>query len=221
MRSGSSIMAELLWYTLGAGILASAAVLWVSMEPEILPQHKIVLGVLGGVFGALAFISMGRWFHPGPVKAETPTAVSPGNIGQKASSITNNGPVYNAPVINNYTVQNSAPTVKIVGPLPSTSNPDGTFDGYLVIRLESSYVPNSLTVAVNKADVVLSEPRPGIPQTGFQIGSRGIPGVRSVTFGQNADLFWETIQAPVAGEYVIVTRVASLEIKPRIEISVH
>jgi hypothetical protein len=58
MRDDSRPLAELLWYTLGAFILVGASLLWISLEQEIMIQHRIVLGAIGAIFGALALISL-------------------------------------------------------------------------------------------------------------------------------------------------------------------
>jgi hypothetical protein len=68
MRDDSRVLAELLWYTSGAAFLAGGALLWVSMETEILIQHRIVLATVGAVFGALALLSLGELL---PTHAQT------------------------------------------------------------------------------------------------------------------------------------------------------
>jgi hypothetical protein len=63
MRNDSSAVAELAWYTLGAFILVGASLLWISLEQKMLGQYKIVLGVIGAIFGGLALILIGEWIH--------------------------------------------------------------------------------------------------------------------------------------------------------------
>jgi hypothetical protein len=73
MKDNSRVLAELLWYTFGAAILAGAAILWISMEKEVLVQYRIVLALLGAIFGALSLLSIGEWIRPiASASAQTP-----------------------------------------------------------------------------------------------------------------------------------------------------
>jgi hypothetical protein len=71
-----STLEMLLWYTLGAFVLAGASIIWISLEPTIMKQHRVVLGFLGAIFGALALLSVGEWTHPTNAQPQTPTAPS-------------------------------------------------------------------------------------------------------------------------------------------------
>jgi hypothetical protein len=64
MRSGSNPFGELLWYTAGTFLLAGTAILWVSLEREMYTQQRIVLGVLGAIFGAVTLMTVGEFVKP-------------------------------------------------------------------------------------------------------------------------------------------------------------
>ena len=71
MKAERSVFAEFGWYTIGAFCLVGAAILWVSLEKEIMWQHKVVLGTVGAVFGALACLTAGEFFHPSTAQAQS------------------------------------------------------------------------------------------------------------------------------------------------------
>jgi hypothetical protein len=78
MDDNSAPVIELLWYTLGAFLLAGAAVLWITLEDKILIQQKIVLGVCGAFFGMLALLTIGELIHPSRASAQSPSAKTDG-----------------------------------------------------------------------------------------------------------------------------------------------
>jgi hypothetical protein len=90
---GSPPLFGLLWYTLGASVLAGASVLWITLEDTIMMQHKIVLAVCGAFFGGLALMTIGEWIHPTGANAQSP-ANPPGCSnsagGNNSGSMTNN-----------------------------------------------------------------------------------------------------------------------------------
>jgi hypothetical protein len=55
---------ELLWYTSGIVILASAALLWASVESGVIMQQRIILGFLGGLVGSIGLITIGEVVRP-------------------------------------------------------------------------------------------------------------------------------------------------------------
>ena len=61
-----------LWYALGALVLAGASLIWVSLEPAILVQHRLVVGTVGALFGALALLSVAEWIVPAKSQAPLP-----------------------------------------------------------------------------------------------------------------------------------------------------
>jgi hypothetical protein len=71
-----STLEMFLWYTLGAFVLAGASIIWISLEPTIMTQHRVVLGFIGAIFGALALLSLGEWTHPTSAQPQGPTAPS-------------------------------------------------------------------------------------------------------------------------------------------------
>jgi hypothetical protein len=71
MQDTSHELAGLLWYTPGALFLVGGGLLWISMESEVMIQQRFVLGVVGGIFGALAIISIGEMVRPSGVKAQS------------------------------------------------------------------------------------------------------------------------------------------------------
>ena len=80
MRDNPRMLYELLWYTAGAFVLCGAALLWISLEGEIMTQHRIILGFVGAVFGALALLSAGEWVHSGnAATVSAKSQQSPGN----------------------------------------------------------------------------------------------------------------------------------------------
>lgn len=72
----SSRFSELLWYSVGAFVLAGASLVWISLENEIMIQHRIVLGVIGAILGSLVMLSIAEWIHPMEAKAQTPGGMS-------------------------------------------------------------------------------------------------------------------------------------------------
>jgi hypothetical protein len=67
--------------------LVGACLIWVSLEPAILIQHRIVLGTLGALFGALALLSIGEWIKP--TSAQTPPQAPP-NVNGNCNNFGNN-----------------------------------------------------------------------------------------------------------------------------------
>jgi hypothetical protein len=97
------------WYALGAAVLAGASVIWVSLEPTMLIQHRIVVGSLGALLGCFALLSAGELINPtdaqpGPQSSTTPPISPPAN--PPSSPIVPTGPPVtiqgNGPVIFNY-----------------------------------------------------------------------------------------------------------------------
>jgi hypothetical protein len=72
-----------LWYTVGALILAGASLIWISLEPAILIQHRLVVGTLGALLGALVLLSVAEWM--GPAKSQTPLTLVP-SVNEKPPS---------------------------------------------------------------------------------------------------------------------------------------
>ena len=71
MHDTSYEVTELLWYTFGALFLVGGAFLWISMENQVMIQQRIVLGVIGAIFGALTVLSIGEMVRPFGVKAQS------------------------------------------------------------------------------------------------------------------------------------------------------
>jgi hypothetical protein len=66
-------LGELIWYTIGMFFLAGAAILWISLESNMVVQHKIVLGVIGAITGALVLLSAGEYIRPTAANAQAPS----------------------------------------------------------------------------------------------------------------------------------------------------
>jgi hypothetical protein len=79
MRDEKRALAELVWHTAGAFFLVSGALLWVSLEAEILWQHRLILVVSGSIFGALGALSLGEFVHQS--RAQTPPTASVPSVG--------------------------------------------------------------------------------------------------------------------------------------------
>ena len=133
-------------------------------------------------------------------------------------NITNNqGIITQGQVGNNYLFQFVPPTVHIVGELEPISNKDGTWTRQLIIRLNSQSPANALIVAVARSDFA---PTAKVDQMmGFQIMPRG-GGVSSIIGGETNGYVWRKLQTPARGEYVVYIQVASLDVKPQIQIGV-
>lgn len=87
MRDANRDAAEWTWYALGLGALAATSLLWVSTEPEMVWQQRILLGVIGAIFGGAAFIAAGEWARPKTMNAQTDSSPSPAHA--EPSSKTN------------------------------------------------------------------------------------------------------------------------------------
>ncbi len=74
--------------------------------------------------------------------------------------IGNTGIVTQGQIGNNYIIQNSVPTVSVVGELPLVKNADGTFTKQLILKLETKSPPNGLLVGVKKDDIRSQGRRP-------------------------------------------------------------
>jgi hypothetical protein len=131
--------------------------------------------------------------------------------------VTNNqGIVTQGQIGDNYIIQFKAPTISVIGQLPPTKNPDGTFNLQLVFRIVSQSPANRLTVAVMKDDVA-------IPPNGPSIGSVDVSprdGIAMQSASEQDGFLWRKIQSPSAGEYVVNTKVRSEDVKPRIQLQV-
>jgi|SRR5580698_10399217 hypothetical protein len=68
---------SLLCYALGSFILASASLIWISLEHEMMIQHRIVVAALGAIFGAFAFVSIGEWLGPSRAQVSAPQPQPP------------------------------------------------------------------------------------------------------------------------------------------------
>jgi hypothetical protein len=83
----SSHLAEMFWYSFGAFFLASASLLWVSLEDHLMIQHKIVVGALGAILGCLTLLTLAEWIKPSSAIAQVspnpPSSPPPwdGNMG--------------------------------------------------------------------------------------------------------------------------------------------
>lgn len=100
IENSSAPLTELLWYTLGAFLLAGTACLWVTLEDEILIQHKVVLGVCGAFFGVFALLAIGEWIHPSGANAQS-TAAKADTGGNTATSTGQQGGVTAGTIIIN------------------------------------------------------------------------------------------------------------------------
>jgi hypothetical protein len=106
---------------------------------------------------------------------------------------------------NNYIIQFKAPTISVIGQLPPMKNPDGTFNLQLAFRIDSQSSANSLLVSIMKEDVVRGNFRVLRRESGVTMGSGG----------EKNGYLWQKIQAPTAGEYVVIATVRSEDVKPR------
>jgi hypothetical protein len=97
---GKSALVEALWYDTGAFFLLGASILWVTLEKDVVIQHRIVMAVLGAIFGGLSLYAISLWLRPPTAGAEpslaSPTAppsqaISPSHksdVAQSSNSIT-------------------------------------------------------------------------------------------------------------------------------------
>jgi hypothetical protein len=77
-----NIAAQFLWYALGTFFLLGAAFLWISLEPVMLVQHRIVVGVIGAIFGVLGSLAIAERIRPTP-------AADPPQAGSHATTVRN------------------------------------------------------------------------------------------------------------------------------------
>jgi hypothetical protein len=77
---------ELKWYTIGFGFLAGTCLLWAWSEAGIVPQQRVVLGVVGAIFGGLLLMFIGELIRPTASVAQNDKGVS-----QSGSSGTSTG----------------------------------------------------------------------------------------------------------------------------------
>ncbi len=111
MRTAPRALQELLWYTIGALILAGTCLLWASIEPGFVMQQRIVLAVIGALAGALALTTIGESIRPHPASAQSKQE-QPGipfaQVAQNVTSYSQSGGI-------------TAGTVNI-GPVPRSLN---------------------------------------------------------------------------------------------------
>lgn len=72
MRDASSV-AEGVWYTAALFFLSGASIIWVSLEAQLQFHHKLVVGLLGGLFGAVALLTLARFVQMGDSKHDAKT----------------------------------------------------------------------------------------------------------------------------------------------------
>lgn len=59
-----SHFSELLWYSIGSLAMLGGALIWLSLEPIVRGQHKLILAILGAVSGISIALLAGEWIAP-------------------------------------------------------------------------------------------------------------------------------------------------------------
>jgi hypothetical protein len=95
MRAEARALPQLAWYTLGALILAGTSLLWTSLESEAVLQQRIVLGIFGALFGALALIAIGEFIRPSSAIAQPPGPGCSNSVGGNNTGTMTNNCVFN------------------------------------------------------------------------------------------------------------------------------
>jgi hypothetical protein len=201
-----------------AGMLASAAVgLWALGLPETMPPPQTLLLFFVAalcVGGGVHFWQVARTPKPPIASTEQPT--SPPPPPSKPGDTNNSG---NSGIItkdqNGDNVIN--PSVHFVEDLPSKQNPDGSRVLESLFRLDTQHHPvNFMTVAIKKEDAMIIGPPP--MNYYIQLIPRNGGPFLSYSPRESEDAYGLRLQTPTAGEYVVRTRVKSVDIRPRIQI---
>jgi hypothetical protein len=133
----------------------------------------------------------------------------------------NSGIITQGQLGNNYILQGMMPpSVQFVRDLETAKDSDGVFTKSVLIRIISQTPANALIAAVRVEDVVNGDPPmgPGPVGRAFNVNPTG----SGVTMGSSWEAdgwYYQRIQAPAAGDYIVRARVASESAKPHVGIA--
>jgi ABC-type enterochelin transport system permease subunit len=81
MRSAADHFSELKWYTIASGVLILICVLWASLEPNAVPQQRIIIAIVGAVGGAFILMFVTEYVRPhGNLSSSLPPIILQGQI---------------------------------------------------------------------------------------------------------------------------------------------
>jgi hypothetical protein len=208
MRDDSRPLAELLWYSAGAFFLAGASLLWVSLEPEIMNQHRIILGVVGAIFGSIGLMALGEWIHPAtPAKAQTAQQTPSGS--QPSVSISGGDNVVSIGQMGGITARVVTinpplnPELRILGKT-ETDNPDGSHTVTLKTEVASPITPGLLVIKIDAVGIR------NVSVTPAPVNGVSTIEMRNVSRTQNS--FSAEIPAPRGQYYVSINTSSSTPI---------
>jgi hypothetical protein len=129
--------------------------------------------------------------------------------------INDQGVVTQGQVGNNFIIQQMPPSIEMGEGLPTVKNQDGTYTLQSIFRLRAMSPSNALVVSVRKEDVA--------PPQGNTLGilnsfgfSQNGAGTTAGSFGSTEEHYFQKVQTPAAGEYIVHAKVTSLEAQPRL-----
>jgi hypothetical protein len=64
MRAAADHFSELKWYTIAGCALLMVCVLWASLEPNAVPQQRIIIAIVGAIAGALILMFVTEYVRP-------------------------------------------------------------------------------------------------------------------------------------------------------------
>jgi hypothetical protein len=129
--------------------------------------------------------------------------------------INDQGVVTQGQVGKNYIIEHMPPSIQIGESLPTVKNPDGTYTLQSMFRLHAISPPNALVVSVKKEDVAPPQGGSFGILDSFGFGQNGT-GTMVGSSGSTDEYYFQKMQTPGAGEYIVHTKVTSLETKPRL-----
>jgi hypothetical protein len=97
---------EIKWYTIGLGILAGTCLLWAWSEAGDVPQQRVLLGVIGAIFGSFLLIFIGELIRPTSLAAQStnearPNSNSATSTGQSGGMTAGTINIFPPPQVNN------------------------------------------------------------------------------------------------------------------------
>jgi hypothetical protein len=147
-----------------------------------------------------------------PLVAFAGTARAQSNVRE---TVNDQGIVTQGQVGSNFIIQHIPASIEIGEALPTVKNQDGSYKLQSIFKLDALSPSRALVVSVRKEDVVPPQGDTLGVLDSFGFSQKGT-GTAAGSFGSTAEHYFQKVQTPEAGEYVVHAKVPSLAAKPRL-----